>query len=50
MHTFFKKLFLHFQLGISATLKCHFISLYHSLLTCHLEVVIIFPSQEHAYA
>lgn len=46
----FQKLFLCFQLGISVTLKCHFISLYDSLLTCHLEVVIIFPSQEHGYA
>lgn len=38
-----------FQLGISVTLKCHFISLYLHLLTCHLEVVIIFQSQEHGY-
>lgn len=50
MSTFFQKLFLHFQLSLFVTLKCHFISLHHSLLTCHLDAVIVFPSQEYGYA
>jgi len=39
-----------FSAGYFCDLECHFSSLYDSLLTCHLEVVTIFPSQQHGYA